>query len=307
MHGGEITFIDGNEIKLNMKKILFLITLVTSLGLKAQTLTTEAVFDTAYYYDIMDVTHYFYEFHDAKNNKLEFIEISNVPFDFIPLQFSLLNKTATSAFGEGFGKINTSLKNKLFRISYENSQYMSGDFQKIDCKFIKSASEMQAGNSVSQSSIDFEKFLSGFSEISAFPINGERLQELEASETLDTALCKLFISNITLEIINNDVAGLQITPEVCQVVKPVCKFRIRGTHWGVIVCDNSCPARSLLIVYDKVGEAKSVFTYDFAYRGDVGTESSISEDFIINSKHFSIREAPVSFTYKINMDGVIVK
>lgn len=278
-----------------------------SLFCHAQTNTTEAVFDSAYYYDIMDVTHYFYEFHDAKNNKLEFIEISNVPFDFIPLQFSLLNKTVTSAFGGGFGEINTSLKNKLFRISYENGQYMSGDFQKIDCKFIKSASEMQAGNSVSQSSIDFEKFLSGFSEISAFPINGERLQELEASETLDTALCKLFVSNITLEIINNEVCMLPITPEGCQAVKPVCKFRIRGTHWGVIVCDNSYPARSFLIVYDKVGEAKSVFTYDFTYRGDVGTESSISEDFIINSKQFNMGEAPVSLIYKINMDGVIVK
>lgn len=277
------------------------------MGLNAQTITTEAVFDTAYYYDIMDVTHYFYEFHDAKNNKLEFIEISNVPFDFIPLQFSLLNNTATSAFGEGFGKINTSLNNKIFRISYENGQYMSGDFEKIECKFIKGASEIGAGNSESQSNADFEKFLSGFPEISAFPINGERLQEIEASETLDTTLCKLFVSNITLEIINNDVAGMSITPEVCQVVKPVCKFRIRGTHWGVIVRDNSWPARSLLIVYDKAGVAKSVFTYGFTWRGDVGTESSISEDFIINSKHFNIGEAPVSFTYKINVDGIIVK
>lgn len=277
------------------------------MGLNAQTLTTEAVFDSAYYYDIMDVTHYFYEFHDAKNNKLEFIEISNVPFDFIPLQFSLLNNTATSAFGEGFGKINTSLNNKIFRISYENGQYMSGDFEKIECKFIKGASEMQAGNSVSQPSTDFEKFLSGFSEISTFPINDELLQELDASKTLDTALCKLFISNITLEIINNDVAGLQITPEVCQVVKPVCKFRIRSTHWGVIVRDNSYPARSLLIVYDKAGVAKSVFTYSFTWRADVGTESSIDKDFIINSKHFNIREAPVSFTYKINVDGIILK
>lgn len=291
----------------NMKKILFLITLVTSLGLNAQTLTTEAVFDTAYFYDILDETHYFYEFHDAKNNKLEFIEISNVPFDFIPLQFSLLNNTATSAFGEGFGKINTSLNNKIFRISYENGQYMSGDFEKIECKFIKGASEMQAGNSVSQPSTDFEKFLSGFSEISTFPINNELLQELDASKTLDTALCKLFISNITLEIINNDVAGLQITPEVCQVVKPVCKFRIRGTHWGVIVRDNSYPARSLLIVYDKAGVAKSVFTYGFTWRADVGTESSIDKDFIINSKHFNMGEAPVSFTYKINVDGIILK
>jgi len=291
----------------NMKKIFFLITFIASMGLNAQTLTTEAVFDTAYYYDIMDVTYYFYEFHDAKNNKMEFVEIGDNSGEFVELQFRLLNNTSTSAFGEGFGEINVSLKNKMFRVSYENGQYMSGDFEKIECRFIKSASEMQDGNFVSQPSTDFEKFLSGFSEISAFPINDERLQELEASETLDTALCKLFISNITLEIINNDVAGLSITPEGCQVIKPVCKFRIRGTHWGVIVCDNSYPARSLLIVYDKVGEAKSVFTYDFTYRGDVGTESSISEDFIINSKHFNMGEAPVSFTYKINMDGVIVK
>lgn len=131
-----------------MKKIFFLITIVTSLGLNAQTLTTEAVFDTAYYYDIMDVTHYFYEFHDAKNNKIAFVEISNVPFDFVPVPFGLLNNTSSSAFGEGFGEINASLKNKIFRISYENGQYMSGDFEKIECKFIKGVSEIVAGSSV---------------------------------------------------------------------------------------------------------------------------------------------------------------
>jgi len=133
-----------------MKKIFFLITFIASMGLNAQTLTTEAVFDTAYYYDIMDVTHYFYEFHElnSKNNKLEFVEISNVPFDFVPVQFALLNNTATSAFGEGFGEINASLKNKTFLISYENGQYLSGDFEKIECKFIKDASEIGAGSSV---------------------------------------------------------------------------------------------------------------------------------------------------------------
>ncbi|HBG71758.1 MAG: hypothetical protein A2W93_06395 [Bacteroidetes bacterium GWF2_43_63] len=119
-----------------------------SLFCHAQTNTTEAVFDTAYYYDIMDVTHYFYEFHDSKNNKIEFVEISNVPFDFVPIQFGLLSNTTTSAFGDGFGEINASLKNKLFRVSYENGQYMNGDFEKTECRFIKDAKEIMMGNSV---------------------------------------------------------------------------------------------------------------------------------------------------------------
>jgi hypothetical protein len=108
-------------------------------------------------------------------------------------------------------------------------------------------------------------------------------------------------------MINDYDAGMPIRPEVCQVVKPVCKFRIRGTHWGVIVCDASLTIRWLLIVYDKVGEAKSVFTYGFFFTSSVRSLSSISEDFIIESTHYNLGMDPISFTYKINMDGVIVK